>query len=123
MAQDFERRVRETLEKISRSPEAEHVKKDLKNMARDIQKEFSSYQNNRDYSNAQSGEYQNGPNSYSGPYKSQPYQGYQQNSQQNFQRGTSHYSSGSTNKNPYSVGATGKSPEPQTYSVSLFVHL
>ena len=104
MEQDFERRVRKTLEKISQSPEAEHMKKDLQNMARDIQKEFSTYQKNREGTHTQSNEYHYGSNRnfYS-----------ENNNNETYRQGASHYSNGSPNKNPYSVGASGKPPEPR----------
>ena len=44
--EDFERRVRQKIEEISRSQEIKNIKRDFGNIARDVKKEFSSYQGN-----------------------------------------------------------------------------
>ena len=44
MSEDFERRVRRKIREISNSQEMENIKRDIQNIAKDIQKEFSSYQ-------------------------------------------------------------------------------
>lgn len=46
MPEDFERRVRQKIEEISRSQEIKNIKRDFGNIARDVKKEFSSYQGN-----------------------------------------------------------------------------
>lgn len=47
MPEDFERRVRQKIEEISRSQEIKNIKRDFGNIARDVKREFSSYQGNR----------------------------------------------------------------------------
>ena len=46
MPEDFERRVRQKIEEISRSQEIKNIKRDFGNIARDVKNEFSSYQGN-----------------------------------------------------------------------------
>lgn len=44
MSDQFEKKVQETIDRLSRSKEVEHIKVDLQNMAHDIKKEFEGYQ-------------------------------------------------------------------------------
>ena len=43
MPEDFEYKVRRKIEELSRSKEMENIKRDFKNMADDVKREFSSY--------------------------------------------------------------------------------
>lgn len=44
LSDQFEKKVQETIDRLSRSKEVEHIKVDLQNMAHDIKKEFEGYQ-------------------------------------------------------------------------------
>ena len=66
MSDDFERRVREKVEQISQSKEVknaakefQNAAKDFKNMAEDMKREFSSYQNGKNFYSQQKKDTQN----------------------------------------------------------------
>lgn len=66
MSDDFERRVREKVEQISQSKEVknaakefQNAAKDFKNMAEDMKREFSSYQNGKNFHSQQKKDTQN----------------------------------------------------------------
>ena len=66
MPEDFEYKVRRKIEKLSRSKEMENIKRDFKNMADDVKREFSSY--------CSEGRFNNEKNGRSGTWGSDPYQ-------------------------------------------------
>ena len=66
LSDDFERRVREKVEQISQSKEVknaakefQNAAKDFKNMAEDMKREFSSYQNGKNFYSQQKKDTQN----------------------------------------------------------------
>ena len=70
MPEDFERRVRQKIEEISRSQEIKNIKRDFGNIARDVKKEFSSYQGNHTGQQQESQQrYHVGPNQYGSSQK------------------------------------------------------
>ena len=77
--EDFERRVRQKIEEISRSQEIKNIKRDFGNIARDVKKEFSSYQGN---------------------HTGQQQQRQQQESQQRYHVGPNQYGSSQKNHAP-----------------------
>lgn len=79
MPEDFERRVRQKIEEISRSQEIKNIKRDFGNIARDVKKEFSSYQGN---------------------HTGQQQQRQQQESQQRYHVGPNQYGSSQKNHAP-----------------------
>lgn len=66
MPEDFEYKVRRKIEELSRSKEMENIKRDFKNMADDVKREFSSY--------CSEGRFNNEKNGRSGTWGSDPYQ-------------------------------------------------
>lgn len=66
MPEDFEYKVRRKIEELSRSKEMENIKRDFKNMADDVKREFSSY--------CSEGRFNNEKNARSGTWGSDPYQ-------------------------------------------------
>ena len=65
-ARGFEYKVRRKIEELSRSKEMENIKRDFKNMADDVKREFSSY--------CSEGRFNNEKNGRSGTWGSDPYQ-------------------------------------------------